>query len=76
MNEERIAGFVGVKTAARRYGIGQPTITRMIRSGELTAYALPRDKRFTLLRIEDLERVSQPKPIAQDARATQPASAA
>jgi len=56
--------FVTLGTAAAQAGISRTTMRDRVRSGELPAFADPRDRRRVLLRTADVARLSTPRPIA------------
>ncbi len=54
--------FVPLGIAARRVGISRVTLRDRVRSGEVPAYVDPGDKRFTLVRVADVDRLRTPRP--------------
>ena len=47
-----------------RLGVSKPTLNRMVRAGKLATYADPRNGRVRLVKAADVERLTQPMPIA------------
>jgi len=54
--------YVPLGIAARRVGISRVTLRDRVRSGEVPAYVDPRDRRFTLVKVADVDRLRQPRP--------------
>ncbi len=64
-------GFVTLGQAASRLGISDFALRNRLARGELVAYQDPLDRRARLLRVEDLRKYSEPRPIeiqTRDAR--------
>jgi excisionase family DNA binding protein len=57
------AGFLTLAEARRRLGISHTKIWMLVKQGVLTAYEDPRDRRVKLVRVEDIDRLSQPRPM-------------
>lgn len=55
-------GYLTMAEAQMRLGISRATLQRMARRGQLTLYRDPRNRRVRLLRIEDVDRLTQPIP--------------
>ena len=56
--------YVPVGTAAARLGISRVTMRDRVRSGAVPAFRAPRDGRFLLVRLDDVDRLSKPRPVA------------
>ncbi len=56
--------YLGLTEAAKAIGISRPTLTRLVRAGELPAYRDRLDQRRTLLAVADLEALRRPLPKA------------
>jgi hypothetical protein len=54
------AGYVTFGEAVAALGVSKATLQRRVRAGELEVYEDPRDKRFRLVKTEDMERLRQP----------------
>jgi len=52
--------FLDVEQAAELLGVTRFTISRLIRTGELTTYVSPLNRRKKLLRRDDVEALRQP----------------
>ena len=50
-------GFLSIKEAAVQYAVSRAKVHRLIRSGQLQARKDPRDRRVTLLRQHELDRL-------------------
>ena len=53
-------GFLTMAQAQAALGISKPTLQRMVRAGRLEVYEDPRNQRVRLVRVGDVERLSQP----------------
>ncbi|MDP9355940.1 MAG: hypothetical protein M3R02_11805 [Chloroflexota bacterium] len=62
------ADLVPMAEAARRAGVSTATIRRRIAAGELVAYGTPLNRRERLIRLEDLTRYGEPRPIVRASR--------
>jgi excisionase family DNA binding protein len=61
-------GYLTLAEARTRLGVAKATITRMVQDGRLPTFDHPRDRRVSLVKIEDVERLAQPRPrTAQEA---------
>jgi len=56
-------GFVTLGIAAAQAGISRNTMRDRVRSGELPAFADPRDRRRVLLRTADVLAMATPRPL-------------
>ena len=57
-------GFVGISEAARRVGVSRPTVRALVASGRLPSFSTPLDKRYRLIRVEDVDALLAPRPVA------------
>jgi excisionase family DNA binding protein len=57
-------GYLTLAEARARIGVAKATITRMVQDGRLTTFDHPRDRRVRLVKVEDVERLTQPVPTA------------
>ena len=64
MNSTGPTGFLTLSAAAAQVGISRNTMADRVRAGEVPAYRDPRDKRFTLVRVADVDRLLTPRPVA------------
>ncbi len=55
------ADLIRIGEAARRAGCSQPTLRRLVRSGQIPAYINPLDRRLVLVRVADVESLSAPR---------------
>ncbi len=58
--------LVPIGQAARRAGCSQATLRRLVRAGELPAYAQPLDRRLRLVRWPDVEALASPRRAGAD----------
>lgn len=63
--------FVTMREAAEILGVSNQKIWRLVRDGDLTAYANPRDRRYKLIRRTDLDALMEVRPL--DGRRKKPA---
>ena len=56
-------GFVGISEAARRAGVSRPTVRRLLASGELEGFSTPLDKRYRLIKVDDIDALRAPRPV-------------
>ena len=64
MNSTGPTGFLTLSAAAAQVGISRNTMADRVRSGAVPAFRDPLDKRFTLVRVADLDRLRTPRPVA------------
>ncbi len=57
--------LIPVHEAARRMGCHEVTIRRRVAAGELTLYGSPLNRRERLVRLEDLKKYAEPRPITR-----------
>lgn len=58
--------YISVGEAAQRLGVSKGTMAKWIREGYIKAEASPRDRRFKLVPVSEVERLTIfPKPEAQ-----------
>jgi excisionase family DNA binding protein len=57
-------GYLTFAQACAALGVSKMTLQRRVKAGELEAYEDPRDKRYRLVRVEDVERLGQPRKSA------------
>jgi len=62
MNSDGPTGFVTLTAAAAWVGIARQTLAGRVRLGLLPSFSDPRDRRFVLLRLSDVEGMSTPQP--------------
>ena len=55
-------GFLTMGQAQAQLGVSKPTLNRMVRAGKLATYADPRNGRVRLVKVADVERLTQPVP--------------
>lgn len=55
-------GYVTLADARKLLGVAKATITRMVQDGRLPTFDHPRDRRVRLVKIEDVNRLTQPVP--------------
>lgn len=55
-------GFMTFEQARLRLGVAKATVQRMVKDGRLRPYSDPRNKKVTLLRVEDVEALMRPRP--------------
>ncbi len=55
--------FVPMKEAAARVGLSELALRRRVQEGRLPAYENPVDRRRYLIRLADLDRFLEPKPV-------------
>ena len=67
--------YVPLGEAQRRLGVSLPLLRRRVLAGELPVFVDGRDRRLRLVRVEDLERLRQQRPIALGPGGTPPATA-
>ena len=70
------AGYLTLTAAAERVGLARQTLAGRVRLGLLPAYSDPKDRRFVLLKVSDLERMSEPRPRPVAAAGREAAGAA
>ena len=68
--------FLTLTAAANRVGLARQTLSGRVRLGLLPAFSDPRDRRFVLLKVSDLERMSEPQPRVVAAAGQEAAGAA
>jgi len=56
--------FVPLGVAARRAGISRVTLRDRVLTGEVPVFRDARDRRYTLVRVVDVDRLSTPRPVA------------
>ena len=61
--EDRPGQFIGLLAAATDLGCAPQTLRKRVRSGDLPVFSNPLDRRCRLVRIADLDRLRQPRPI-------------
>jgi excisionase family DNA binding protein len=66
-----LARFVRVDEAARRTGLSERAIDRRIYAGEIEAFRDPVDRRHRLVKLEDLDRLTNVVPFGQDRAAAE-----
>jgi len=54
--------FLSLTEAANRAGVNRKTLSGRVRRGLLPSFSDPRDRRFVLLRVSDVEGMSVPQP--------------
>ena len=54
--------FVPLGIAAARLGVSRVTMRDRVRTGEVPAFTDQRDRRFTLIRVADVDRLRTPRP--------------
>ncbi len=57
--------LIPMTEAAKRAGVSTATLRRRAASGELVVYGSPLNRRERLVRLEDLTKYAEPRPIAQ-----------
>ena len=57
-------GFLTMAQARDRLGVARATMVRIVRNAGIQTYEDPRDARIKLLKLEDVERLAQPRPRA------------
>ncbi len=66
-----------MRQARERVGVNHRTLVRLLHDGGATLYESPTDKRVLLVRRDDLDRLSKPRPIRPgEGGATSPNAAA
>lgn len=56
-------GYLTFVQAAERLGISRGTLTRRVKSGELPTFKDGRNRRATLVRVEDVDRLRGVEPV-------------
>ncbi len=56
------AGYMTLKQAQERLGVSKTKAWQLARDGALPVHRDPRDQRVKLVRIEDVDRLTQPRP--------------
>ncbi len=59
-------GYLTMAQARARLGVSKVTMARIVRSSSVRTYEDPRDARVKLLRVEDVDRLAQPRPASDD----------
>ena len=59
-------GYLTMAQARARLGVSKVTMARIVRASGVQTYEDPRDARVKLLRVEDVDRLAQPRPAAED----------
>lgn len=59
------ADYLTMKQAQEKLGVSKATMNRLTRSGELATFEDPRNKRVKLVKVEDVEALSKPRPGAK-----------
>jgi excisionase family DNA binding protein len=62
-------GYITLAEARDRLGVAKATVTRMVQDGRLTTFDHPRDRRVRLVKVEDVEKLTQPVPTEGKAAA-------
>ncbi len=57
--------LIPMAEAAKRAGVSTATLRRRAASGELVVYGSPLNRRERLVRLEDLAKYAEPRPIAR-----------
>jgi excisionase family DNA binding protein len=57
-------GYLTLAEARARLGVAKATVSRMAQDGRLPTFDHPRDKRVRLVKVEDVERLAEPRPRA------------
>jgi hypothetical protein len=57
------AGFTTMAQAAERLAVSMVTLRKTIRDEGIEVFEDPKNKRVRLLRVEDVERLEQPRPV-------------
>ncbi len=57
-------GFVPVGTAAAMLGVSKLTLRRRVRADAVPTFTDPRDTRYVLVRVADVDRLRTPRPVA------------
>ncbi len=55
-------GYLTMAQARARLGVSKMTMAKMVRAANVQTYEDPRDARIKLLKLEDVERLAQPRP--------------
>ena len=55
--------FVAISIAPRRLGVSERALNDAVRSGQLPVYGTARDRRFRLVRVEDVAKLTQIRPL-------------
>jgi hypothetical protein len=55
-------GYLTMAQARARLGVSKVTIARLVRAFGIQIYQDPRDARIKLVRVEDVNRLAQPRP--------------
>ncbi len=59
-------GYMTVARARERLRVAPATMARIIRDSGIQTFDDPRDRRVKLLRVEDIEKLAEPRPSAAD----------
>ncbi len=59
-------GYLTMAQARARLGVSKVTMARLVRASGVQTYEDPRDARVKLLRVEDVDRLAQPRPAGED----------
>ena len=62
------AEYLTLRQAQERLGVSKTKAWQLVRDGSLPVHADPRDRRVKLVRVEDVERLLQPQPMASRGR--------
>ncbi len=57
-------GYLTMAEARARLGVSKMTMAKVVKNASVQTYEDPRDARIKLLKIEDVERLAQPRPRA------------
>jgi len=55
--------YVAVSTAAEMLGISRLTMRRRVRADAVPTFADPRDQRYVLIKVADVEQLRVPRPL-------------
>ena len=56
------AGYLTLTAAAERSGLARQTLSGRVKLGLLPAYSDPKDRRYVLLKVADLDGLNTPRP--------------
>ncbi len=74
-SKEPPEGYMTVARARQRLKVAPATMARIIRDSGIQTFDDPRDRRVKLLKVEDVEKLAQPRPSAADGGAQGKAAA-
>lgn len=58
-------GYLTMAQAEKRLSVSKATLQKIVRAGQLASFRDPRNKRVRLVKVDDVDRLTQPVPASR-----------